>query len=126
MSYQYEPETLIAAHQAVADLVDSGSGPGYVTVWDVNEIELATFVLDYPCGTVDQNTGRLTFDVATHELDAPNAGDHHHATLHNGDDDRLLTVQTVTGAVPVPGKLVISVDTVVAGGTVELVSFTIG
>ena len=126
MSYEYSPVVLSAAHQALVDLVDGGSGPGKVKVKAAGGVELAVFELDMPCGTVDPNSGRLTFAVAAQELDAPAAGQAAYAVLEDGDEQMLLTVDVVQGTGPVPGKMVLSVVDIVAGGSVELVSFTVG
>lgn len=126
MSYEYSPVVLEAAHQTLADLVDGGSGPGKVKVKSAFGDDLAVFELDMPCGTVDPVTGRLTFAVAAQELDAPAAGQATYAVLEDGDEQMLLTVEVVKGTGPVPGKMVLSVIDIVAGGSVELVSFTVG
>ncbi len=125
MSYQYEPVTLVSAHQALANLIDGG-GAGRIKIYDSAGMLLATFVLGTPCGTVDPATGRLTLAPAAPELNAPAAGVAHHAELLSGDGTKLLTMSVQAGTGPVPGALVVSVVNIVAGGTVELVSATFG
>ncbi len=126
MTYQYQPVALVAAHQALATLLDGGASAARIRVFDADETHLATFMLQKPCGTVDPASGQLALLPAGPELNAPAAGVAHHAQLEAGDGEAVAVVSVQEGTAPVPGALVLSVLNIVAGGTVELVSATIG
>lgn len=123
----YSVAALAAAHQALADLIDAGSGPGFVRVRDSSDTLLAEIPLPVPCGTVDSMTGQLEFDVADARDDSAAAGGSvAYAEFCNGDGDVHLAIPAQQGTTANPGFFVMNTLTVVMGGPVQIMSATIG
>lgn len=123
----YSAAALVAAHTAFRDLIDGGTGAGYVLVRDNLDVLLAQIPLPEPCGTVNGTTGQLTFDVTgAEDASANSSGTAAYAEFCDGDGTVHLALLADTGTTPVSGKFVMNTQTVVGGQPVTLVSATIG
>jgi hypothetical protein len=122
----YSAAALVAAHTSFRDLIDSGSGAGFVRIRDSADVLLAEVPLVDPCGTVNGTTGRLTFDIAGRDESADASGTAAYGEICDSDGDVHLALPTQAGSAPVNGQLVLNSLTIVAGGPVEILSATIG
>lgn len=123
----YSAAALIAAHTSFRDLIDSGSGAGYVNIRDSADVLLAVCPLDDPCGTVNGTTGQLTFALtAGGDPSANAAGTAAYAEFCDSDGDVHLALPAQAGSSPVSGKIVLNTLTILLGGAVEIISATIG
>ncbi|MCM2310294.1 MAG: hypothetical protein NDI84_02725 [Steroidobacteraceae bacterium] len=125
----YDVASLIAAHTAFRDLIDSHATlPGSIKVRDAADGLLASANLADPCGTVDAGTGQLTFDVVPviRDESAEAGGTIAYVEICDGAGAVRLSLPAQAGTVPVSGKAVFNTLTVTAGGPVEISSITIG
>jgi hypothetical protein len=124
--YTYSPMAIAAANGALRDLIDAKASPGQITLYDANDVLLATFTLDRPCGVINPATGVLTFSPALPESNAPASGTAYKATLCDGEGLVILTVPVTQGLVAQQGVFVLSTTTVIEGGMVQLLSAALG
>lgn len=122
----YSAAALVAAHTSFRDLIDSGSGAGFVRIRDSADVLLAQVPLDDPCGTVNGTTGQLTFAFDGRDESADAGGTAAYGEFCDSDGDVHLALPTQAGASPVSGKLVMNTLSIVATGPVELLSATVG
>lgn len=120
----YSVDTLVAAHTAVRDLIDSGSGAGFIRIRSAADALLAQVALADPCGTVSGTTGQLTLTIAAAGTAA--AGTAAYAEICSSDGAVKLALPCQAGTVAVPGKLVLNTLDLQAGGAVDIVGATIG
>ncbi|WP_018991304.1 hypothetical protein [Aromatoleum toluclasticum] len=125
----YDVGSLIAAHTAFRDLIDSHATlPGTIKCRAASDVLLGTATLADPCGTVNGSTGQLTFDVdpVLRDESADTGGDIAYVEICDGDGVVRLALPAQAGTTPVSGKAVFNTLTVAAGGPIEITSVTIG
>lgn len=124
--YTYAPTALVAAHTAFRDLLDTGAGNATVKIRSAADVLLSTIDLDDPCGTVNGTTGQLTLDAAGPDLSAAASGTAAYAEICDVAGTPQLALPVQTGTVAVSGVAVLNTTAIAAGGTVTLLSITIG
>ena len=122
----YSVSALVAAHTSFRDLIDSGSGAGFVRFRDAADVLLAQVPLSDPCGTVNGATGQLTLSIAGPDSSADADGTAAYAEFCDSDGDVHVALPAQAGTVPVPGKVVLNTLTIAAGGPVAVLSATVG
>ncbi|MEY2653624.1 MAG: hypothetical protein RLZZ524_652 [Pseudomonadota bacterium] len=122
----YSAAALVAAHTSFRDLIDSGSGAGFVRLRTSADSLLAQVPLSDPCGSVNGTTGQLTFSFSGRDESADNTGTAAYAEFCDSDGDVHLALPAQAGTVAVSGKIVLNSLAIVAGGPVEITSATIG
>jgi len=125
-SATYSAAALIAAHTALRDLIDSGSGAGFVRIRSAADVLLAQVPLSDPCGTVNGTTGQLTLSIAGVDAGADATGTAAYGEICDGDGDVHLALPVQTGASAVAGYLVLNTTSIVSGVPVAIASATIG
>ena len=122
----YSAAAKIAAHTAFRDLIDSGSGAGFIRIRSAADVLLAQVPLDDPCGSVNGTTGQLTFAIDGPDTSADADGTAAYGEICDSDGDVHLALPAQAGGTAVSGKIVINTLTIVAGGQVAVASATIG
>lgn len=122
----YSAAALVAAHTSFKDLIDGGSGAGFIRVRDSADVLLATCPLTDPCGSVNGTTGRLTLTFSGRDESADATGTAAYGEICDSTGTVHLALPTQTGTTPVSGKLVFNTLSIVSGGPVEITSATIG
>jgi hypothetical protein len=122
----YSAAAKVAAHTAFRDLIDAGTGPGYIAIRDAYDVLLSTIDLDDPCGTVNGTTGQLTFDIPGPDTSAAASGTAAYGEFCDSDDNVHLSLPAQAGAAPASGYIVLNTLTIVATGEVQVISATIG
>jgi len=122
----YSAAAKVAAHTAFRDLIDSGSGAGYITIRDSADVLLSTIPLDDPCGTVNGTTGQLTFDITGPDASPDAQGTAAYGEFCSSAGVVHLALPTETGTAPASNKLVINTTSIVIGVPVQVLSATIG
>lgn len=122
----YSVAALVSAHTAFRDLIDSGTGAGFVRFRSDTDVLLAQVPLSDPCGTVNGTTGQLTLSIAGPDSSADADGTAAYVEFCDSDGDVHLAMPTQAGAVPVAGKVVMTTLTIAAGAPVSVVSATVG
>lgn len=122
----YSAAALIAAHTSFRDMIDSGSGAGFVRVRTSADVLLGTIPLNDPCGSVNGTTGVLTFSFSGRDESADATGTAAYGEFCDSDGDVHLSIAAQAGTSAVSGKLVLNTLSIVAGGPIEIVSATIG
>jgi hypothetical protein len=122
----YSVAALVAAHTSFRDLIDSESSEGFIRIRDAADVLLAEIPLDDPCGTVDTNTGQLTFDITGPDTSADATGTAAYAEICDSTGTPHLSLPVQSGSAAVPGVLVMNTLSIVATGPVEIISATIG
>lgn len=125
-SFTYEVDTLEAAHQAVLDLIDGGTGAGKVRLLSEADTTLAVIPLTDPAGTINTSTGQLTLTASGPDTSADATGICTWAQIEDGDNVAFLSLPASAGTSAVSGQIVINSVSIVAGAEVTLVSATIG
>ena len=126
MSYAYSAASLVAAHTAFRDLLDTAVGTVKIRIRDAGNVLLAEVILDDPCGTVNGTTGQLTLTVVTQETNAPATGTAATAQVVDGANAVHLTMPCQQGSVGASGACVLSSLGIIAGGEVSVLSAVIG
>lgn len=115
------------AHEAFRDLIDSGASAGKLRIRSASDVLLADIPLADPCGTVNATTGQLTFTVTNaKDTSADATGTAAYGEFCDSTNAVHLSLPAQAGTVAVSGKLVLNTLSIVAGGTVELISATVG
>lgn len=122
----YSPAALIAAHTSFRDLIDSGSGAGFIRIRSASDVLLAQIPLTDPCGTVNGTTGQLTITPSGRDESADASGTAAYGEFCNSDGTVYLSLPAQAGTAAVSGYIVINTLTIVAGGPVEVLSAVIG
>ena len=126
MAVTFSAEAKIAAHQALADLIDAGSGNGYMLVYSAADVLLGEVPLDGPCGTVNGTTGQLTFDFTGPDTSANATGTISYVTFADSDDNVHITVDAAQGSSPVTNSAVFNTLSSVSGYPITVISATVG
>lgn len=127
--YTYSAAAKVAAHTAFRDLLDShATVPAFLRLRTAADAVLGSISLAEPCGTVNETTGQLSFDVDPTPRDesADAGGTAAYGEFCDGAGNVHLALPCEAGTVPVSGKIVMTTTTVVAGGPLELVGATVG
>jgi hypothetical protein len=123
----YTIDLLLPVRTEMLATIDTGVARPAFKIYDSGNVLLATLALADPAGSVNGTTGLITLTPGTPETNAPASGVASYATLSDGDGVILENnVPVEQGTAPVAGKVVISTLNIIAGGTVELISATIG
>ena len=122
----YSAAAKIAAHTTFRDLIDSGSGAGFVRVRDSADVLLAEIPLDDPCGSVNGTTGQITFAFDGRDEDAAAGGTAASGEFCDSTGAVHLALPAQAGSVAVSGKLVLNTLTIILGQPVEITAATIG
>jgi hypothetical protein len=123
----YTIDLLLPVRNAMLATIDTGVARPAFKIYDSGNVLLATLALADPAGSVNGTTGLITLTPGTPETNAPAGGEASYATLSDGDGVILENnVPVEQGTAPVAGKVIISTLNIIAGGTVELISATIG
>lgn len=125
-SATYSAAAKVAAHTSFRDLIDSGSGAGFVRIRSAADVLLAQIPLVDPCGSVNGTTGLLTFAIAGPDTSADAAGTAAYGEFCTSAGTVHLSLPAQAGVAAVSGKIVLNSLTVIAAAPVELVSATIG
>lgn len=128
MSHSYTTIARAAAHTALRDLLDSGTTPARLEIYDASEtpVLLATITLTTPCGAVSSETGQLTLTQGAREESAPASGTAATGVFKTGDDAAVLSLPCAAGLAVVSGYLTLNSLEISAGGRVELLAAVIG
>lgn len=121
----YSAAALIAAHTALRDLIDTGSGAGSIKIRTSADALLATVPLSDPCGTVHGTTGVFTLSVASSPA-ASVTGDAAYAEVCDVAGAVVLALPAQAGESPVSGKIVLTSLTLTSGVAVQINSAIIG
>ena len=123
----YTIDLLLPVRTEMLATIDTGASRPAFKIYDSGNVLLATLALADPAGSVNGTTGLITLTPGTPETNAPASGVASYATLSDGDGVILEdNVPVEQGTAPVAGKVIISTLNIIAGGTVELISATIG
>ena len=122
----YSAAAKIAAHTALKDVIDSGSGAGLIRIRDAADVLLATATLSDPCGSVNGTTGQLTLSIASGDSSADATGTAAYGEICDSDGDVHLALPVQTGTTAVSGKLVLNSLSIIASLPVSILSATIG
>lgn len=122
----YSAAALIAAHTSFRDLIDSGSGAGFVRIRSSADVLLAQVPLSDPCGTVNGTTGQLTLSIAGPDTSADATGTAAYAEFCDSDGDVHLALPAQAGSAAVSGKIVLNTLSIIAAGPVQILTATIG
>lgn len=121
---EYEATALVAAHQALLDLLDTGAGDAELGILSADDTELATLVLDLSTSAVNGTTGQLTL-VAT-SATATVSGVAAYGEVRDKGGAVQFSLPAQAGNAAVSGKLVINTLTIILGQPVSVVSLTVG
>lgn len=121
----YSAAAKIAAHTAFRDLIDSGSGAGFVRIRSSADTLLAECPLNDPCGSVNGTTGVLTFSFNGRDESANATGTAAYGEICDSDGDVHLALPAASGTVAVSGQIVLNSLSIISGGPVEITSATI-
>jgi hypothetical protein len=121
-SATYSAAAKIAAHTAFRDLIDSGSGAGFIRIRSAADTLLAQCPLDDPCGTVNGTTGVLTFSFDGRDESANATGTAAYGEICDSDGDVHLALPAASGTVAVSGQIVLNSLSIISGGPVEITS----
>lgn len=122
----YSLDTLVAAHTAFKTLIDSGGSAGSVKIRSATDVLLAQVPLEYPCGTVNETTGQLVLAIAGPDTSAEAGGTAAYAEVCTSAGAVKLAMPAQAGTVAVAGKAVLNTLAILAAGTVEVSSLTVG
>lgn len=124
-SIEYLPPALVAAHTGLRDYLDEGGERASIFVYTAEDQALAEIALSNPCGTVDEETGVLTFDWPGG--DTPwLSGSPAYGVLCTATGQPVCRIPVTTGLGPVPGYLVINTAVIFSGEPFELLSASLG
>jgi hypothetical protein len=126
VSATYSAAALVAAQTSFRDLIDSGSGAGFVRIRTSADTLLAQCPLNDPCGTVNGTTGQLTFSFNGRDESADTSGTAAYCEFCDSDGDVHLALPAEAGSVAVLGKVVLNSLAIIGGQPVEIVSAVIG
>jgi hypothetical protein len=122
----YSAAALVAAQTTLRDLIDAGSGAGFVRVRDSADVLLAQVPLSDPCGTVNGTTGQLTISIAGADTSADATGTAAYCQICDSAGTVHLSLPAQAGTTAVSGKIVFNTLSIVSGGPVEVLTATIG
>ena len=122
----YSAAALVAAHTSFRDLIDSGSGAGFVRVRSSADVLRAQVPLSDPCGTVNGTTGQLTLTASGPDTSADATGTAAYCEICDSDGDVHLALPAQVGTTAVSGKAVLNTLSIVVGAPVEVLSALVG
>jgi len=123
-SATYSAAALVAAHTALRDVIDSGSGAGFVRIRSAADVLLAQVPLSDPCGSVNGTTGQLTLSIAGVDAGADATGTAAHFRIYASDGTTVHMQGTIT-ATGGGGDMTLDNTSIASGQTVTITSFTI-
>lgn len=127
MALILSPALLTAAHTAVKNLIDAGSGPGYMSIHNSGGTVLAVLPFTDPCGTVNSGTGQLTIVFGPRDDAAAATGTAALAKVFDSAGTLLIdAIPCVAGSAAQANTCVLTTTSIVLGAPVEGISFTIG
>jgi len=121
---EYEVTAIVAAHQALLDLLDAGAGDAELVILSSTDTALATAALDLSASAVNGTTGQLTL-VATATTGAT-SGVAAYGEVRDKGGAAQFSLPAQAGNAAVSGKLVINTLTIIVGQPVSVVSLTVG
>ena len=122
---EYLPPALVAAHTGLRDYLDDGGGNAYITLYNDVDNALGRLELSNPSGTVDSDTGVLTF--LWPGGDTPwMSGAPAYGVLSAASGEPVSRIPVATGVTPQPGYLVINTAVLFTGEPIEIISATLG
>jgi hypothetical protein len=121
----YSVASLVAAHTALRDLIDAGTGAGFLRLRSSAGVLLAELTLTEPAGTVSGTTGRLTL-TASGPADALATGTLAYGEFCDSAGLVHLALPAALGAAPATGAIVVNSLAILQGAPVELISATAG
>ena len=123
----YTIDLLLPVRTEMLSIISAGVGAPAFKIYSAADVLLATLPLADPAGTVNGTTGLITLNPGDPDTNAAASGIASYAELVDGDGTILNSSIPVTqSSVIVPGSVAISTTSILAGGTVELLSATIG
>jgi len=123
----YTIDLLFPVRTAMLDRIDTGAGRPAFKIYRSDDTLLATLELDDPAGEVSETTGVITLTPGDPESNAPESGTAAYAQLVDGDGVVLENnIPVEQGTVAQSGKVILSSTNVLLGGSVELISASIG
>ena len=122
----YSAAALVAAHTSFRDLIDSGSGAGFVRIRNSADALLAQVPLSDPCGTVNGTTGQLTLSISGPDASADATGTAAYAEICTSAGAVQLSLPAQAGSSAVAGKIVLNTLSIVASAPVVVLSAVIG
>lgn len=122
----FSAAALVAAHTTFKDLIDAGAGAGSIKIRSAADALLAQVPLVDPCGAVNGTTGQLAFAIAGPDASADADGTAAYAEFCDSNGLVHLALPAVAGASPLSGYIVLNTLTVVTGGSVDILSATVG
>ena len=124
-SATWDDQVKVDAHTAVKDYIDQGTGAGILKLYTEADVELVSYTLSDPCGTVNGTTGQLTI-TAPASANATATGTCTWCRVTDSDANRAFDLPVQTGTSPVSGYLVLNTAAITTGSPVEILSITIG
>ena len=121
----YSAAALVAAHTSFKDLIDIGTA-GSIKIRDAADVLLAQVPLSDPCGTVNGTTGQLAFSMSGPDTSADASGTAAYAEFCDSAGLVHLSLPAQAGSAAVSGKIVLNTLSIVAGGSVAVLTATIG
>lgn len=125
MAYAVALNAWVAAHEAVMDLIFTGSDEAKLAVFDSNDVKLTEAILDSATSTVDALTGTLTLAVLTQDASAAASGTASYAHVIAADNAPIIELPCAEGTVSVSGTCVMNTLEVIATGPTYVASLTI-
>lgn len=123
--FYFDSRALVAAHQAILDLIDFGSESGEFRLYDENDVYLGKISLaGGASGSVDPNTGVLTLNSVTAGTFVAD-GVVSYGLLTDSDQRAIATLPATDGPAD-SGLLALNTLTAITGGEVSLLFATIG
>lgn len=124
-SIEYLPPALVAAHTGLREYLDEGGDNAYIMLYTALEQPLARIELSNPCGTVDEETGILTFDWPGGD-EPYMSGSPAYGVLFAASDEPVCRIPVAQGVSPHPGYLMINSALLFANEPIDLISATLG
>jgi hypothetical protein len=121
----YAVAALEAAHQSLVDLIDTDS-PGSLTLFDADDVEIASFEFDVPCGTVSPTTGTLTFAMVETSAVVATAATVAYGAIADEAGTAYLSLPAAVGTAAASGYVVLNALEVAEGGTLTVMSVSVG
>jgi hypothetical protein len=121
----YSAAAKAAANTTFRDLLDSGSGAGFVRIRTSADVLLSQVPMTDPCGTINGATGVLTLTFSGPDPSAEASGTAAYGEMCNSDGVVYLSLPAQAGASPVSGKLILNSLAIAALSPVEILTATI-
>lgn len=125
MAYAIALDAWIAAHEAVMDLIFTGSDVATITIYDDDDIKLTEATLDSATSEVSAITGTLTLAILDQDASADASGTASYALIVKADGDPIMELPCAEGTVSAGGTCVMNTLEVVAASPTYVASLTI-